>query len=87
MCTKQIPHSRLDWLMIIYTSILVIISVAEPEPPLLGRSRSQFFFGSEPGAGAAFFMAAPAASSRQAEKKSLRPQDVIRGLLRSYEFR
>ena len=35
------------------------------------RSRSRFFCGSEPGAGAAFFKAAPAASFRQAKKKSL----------------
>ena len=51
-----------------------ISSVAEPlEPPLLGRlrSRSRFFCWSEPGAGAALFKAAPAASFRQAKKKSL----------------
>ena len=37
-------------------------SVAEPEP---------IFFWAGPGAGVAFFKAAPAASSRQAKKKSL----------------
>ena len=52
-------------------------SVAEPEPPLLGRlrtrSRSRFFCWSEPGDGAALVKAAPApaASFRQAKKKSL----------------
>ena len=41
------------------------------EPPLLGWLRSRFFCWSEPGAGAAFCMAAPAASFRQAKKKSI----------------
>ena len=44
---------------------------AAPEPPLLGWLRSRFLFWSKPGAGAAFFKAAPAASFRQAKKKSL----------------
>ena len=50
-------------------------SVVEPEPPLLGwlQSQSRFFCWSEPGAGAraALFKATPAASFRQAKKKSL----------------
>ena len=54
---------------IILLLMCFVTSVAEPEQPLLGRSR--FFFGSEPvlGAGAACFKAAPAASFRQAKKQ------------------
>ena len=36
-----------------------------------GSGAGRFFFWSEPGAGAALFKAAPAASFRQAKKKSL----------------
>ena len=46
-------------------------SVAEPEAPLLGCSRSRFFCWPEPRAEAAFFKAALAASFWQAKKKSL----------------
>ena len=54
----------------------VYFSVAEPEPPGAATFRAApepepIFFWSEPGAGAAFFKAAPAASFRQAKKKSL----------------
>ena len=58
----------------------ILTSVAEPEPPGAATFRAApeprlFFFGrsreQEPGAGAAFFKAAPAASFTQAKKKSL----------------
>ena len=50
---------------------LLPLSVAEPEPPLLGWSRSRFFIWPEPRFGAAFFKAAPAATFWQAKKESL----------------
>ena len=51
----------------------VLRSRSRLEQPLLGRllSQSRFFCWSEPGAGAPFFMAAPAASFRQAKNISL----------------
>ena len=55
-------------------NIRIMISVAEPEPPGAATFRAAsepepIFFWSEPGAGAACFKAAPAASLRQAKKQ------------------
>ena len=54
--------------------MMVVCSVAEPEPPGAPTLRAEpepIFCRSEPGAGAAFFKAAPAASFMQAKNKSL----------------
>ena len=56
----------------IYNNVNIKYSVAEPEPPGAATFRAEpepIFFGSEPGAGAACFKAAPAASFRQAKKQ------------------
>ena len=60
----------------VWTACGPVLRSREPEPlesPLLGRfwSRSQFFCWLEPGAGAALFKVAPAASFWQVKKKSL----------------
>ena len=70
--------NRNTFYSIYYYEYGIPVIVAEPEPPGAAtfrqlRSRSRFCFGSEPGAGAALFKAAPAPAAffRQAKKKSL----------------
>ena len=79
-----LSETQVDTLLTLYEEFLdgrlakmvreaVLRSRSRMELPLLGRlrSRSRFFFRSEPGAGAALFKAAPAAYFKQAKKKSL----------------